>query len=149
MSDPSPVVLLVEDEPLVRILLSDLLSESGFRVLEAASATEALMILAADLDVRVMLTDVDMPPGSTGYELARQVHERWPGVEILVTSGRQWPTEGDLPPGAMFLAKPFPNEGLIFQVKAAAERAARAAQPSAGAGGVEGDAKVIPFPKAM
>jgi len=144
MSDP-PVVLVVEDEPLIRILLSDLLSESGFRVLEAANATEALMILAADLDVRVMLTDVDMPPGLNGYELARQVHERWPGVGILVTSGRQWPTEGDLPEGAAFLAKPFPNEVLVSYVQAAAERTARAAEDTA----VEADGTVIPFPKAL
>jgi len=140
----SPVVLLVEDEPLVRIFLSDLLDESGFRVLEAANAEEALTILGAELDVHVMLTDVDMPPGLNGYELARRVHEHWPGVEILVTSGRQWPTEGDLPHGAVFLAKPFPNEGLVSQIRAAVERAAKAAEDAC----VEADGTVVPFPKA-
>ena len=73
-----------------------------------------------------MLSDVDMPPGPNGYELARRVHERWPTVEILVISGRQWPTEGDLPDEAAFLAKPMPNEVLVSYVKAAAERAAKA-----------------------
>ena len=142
MSDPV-VVLLVEDEPLVRIVLSELLADSGFRVLEAANAQEALTILGAELDVRVMLTDVDMPPGLNGYELARHVHERWPGVGILVTSGRQWPTDGDLPQGAAFLTKPMPNEVLVFYVKAAVERAIRAAEDTA----VEVERTVVPFPR--
>jgi CheY-like chemotaxis protein len=143
MSDPA-VVLLVEDEPLVRILLSELLDESGFRVLEAANAQEALTILGAELNVSVLITDVDMPPGLNGYGLARRVHERWPGVEILVTSGRQWPIEGDLPEGAAFLAKPVPNEVLVSYVQAAAERAAHAIVETS----VEVDRTVVPFPKA-
>jgi CheY-like chemotaxis protein len=142
MSDPV-VVLLVEDEPLVRILLSELLTENGFRVVEAANAQEALTIFGAELDVRVMLTDVDMPPGLNGYELARHVHERWPGVGILVTSGRRWPTNGDLPQGAAFLAKPMPNEVLVSYVKAAVERSTGAAEDTA----VEVERTVVPFPK--
>lgn len=104
---------------------------------------KALTILAAELDIRVMLTDVDMPPGLNGYELARHVHERWPGVGILVTSGRRWPTNGDLPQGAAFLAKPMPNEVLVSYVKAAVERAIRAAEDTA----VEVERTVVPFPK--
>jgi CheY-like chemotaxis protein len=142
MSDPV-VVLLVEDEPLVRIFLSERLVESGLRVLEAANAQAALTILGADLDVQVMLTDVDMPPGLNGYELARLVHERWPGVGILVTSGRHWPTDGDLPPGAAFLAKPMPNEVLVSSVRAAEERATRAAKDTA----VEVERTLVPFPR--
>src|SRR5215207_7060635 len=142
MSDPV-VVLLVEDEPLVRILLSELLTESGFRVVEAANAQEALTILGAELDVRVMLTNVDMPPGLNGYELARHVHELWPGVGILVTSGRQRPTNGDLPRGAAFLAKPMPNEVLVSYVKAAVERSTRAVEDMA----VEVERTVVPFPR--
>jgi FixJ family two-component response regulator len=88
-------------------------------------------VLGAELDVRVMLTDVDMPPGLNGYELARLVHKRWPGVGILVTSGRQWPTDGDLPRGAAFPAKPMANEVLVSYVQAAVERATRAAANTA------------------
>jgi CheY-like chemotaxis protein len=140
MSDPV-VVLLVEDEPLVRILLSELLTESGYRLVEAANAQEALTILGAELDVRVMLTDVDMPSGPNGYELARLVHERWPEVGILVTSGRQWPTNGNLPRRATFLAKPMPSEVLVSYVKAVVERATRAAEDTA----VEVERTVVPF----
>jgi len=62
-------------------------------------------------------------------------------VEILMTSGRQWPGEGDLPAGAAFLAKPCPNESIVLHVGSVAQRA-RAARASATA-----DAKIIPFPK--
>ena len=139
--DESSVVLLVEDEPLVRLVVSDLLLDSGFRVIEAANAAEALAVLESGLAVHVLLADVDMPPGINGYALAHQVRERWPGIEILMTSGRQWPGEGDLPAGAAFLAKPCPNESIVLHVGSAAQRA-RAAHPPARA-----DAKIIPFPK--
>ncbi len=116
-------VLLVEDEPLVRLVVADILMEAGFHVIEASGAEEALKVLKASVGVDVLLSDVEMPPGINGYELARQVHQSWPGVEILITSGREWPRGDDLPPGAAFLAKPCPNATLVSHVQAAARRA--------------------------
>lgn len=139
IEDPS-VVLLVEDEPLVRLVVSELLFESGFRVIEAANADEALSVLESGLPVDVVLSDVDMPPGLDGYGLAHRVRERWPGIEMLVTSGRQWPGEGDLPAGVAFIAKPCPNDALVLHVASAADRA-RAARA------LDTGANVIPFPK--
>jgi CheY-like chemotaxis protein len=136
---PSPAILLVEDEPLVRLVVSDLLLDAGFRVVEAANSAEALAVLEAGIPVTVLLADVDMPPGINGYELAREVHERWPAVEILITSGRQWPAEGDLPPGAAFLAKPCPNESIIAHIRSAIERSGLGRQADEG--------RVVPFPK--
>jgi CheY-like chemotaxis protein len=143
------VVLLVEDEPLVRLLAADVLVEAHFRVIEAASADEALTVLQAGVEVDVLLSDVEMPPGINGYELARAVDAQWPEIEILITSGREWPTQGDLPPGAAFLAKPCPNESLVSYVQSAAERAkaARAAQGGENVTGVAEDGTVVPFPK--
>jgi len=123
MSDDTPAVLVVEDEPLLRLFVAELLLDAGFRVIEAASAAEALTILNAGLNVVVVLADVDMPPGMSGYELAHEVHRNWPRVEILITSGRRWPEEGDLPAGAAFLAKPCPNDALLLHVRSAVERA--------------------------
>ncbi|MBL0405558.1 response regulator [Microvirga aerilata] len=117
------VVLLVEDEPLVRLVVADILMEANFHVIEASGAEEALKVLRAMVRVDVMLSDVEMPPGINGYELARQVHESWPGTEILITSGREWPRGDDLPPGAAFLAKPCPNATLVSHVQAAVRRA--------------------------
>jgi CheY-like chemotaxis protein len=146
MPDDGSVILIVEDEPLVRLFVADLLLESGFRVIEAANAVEALTILGAGLDVSVLLADVDMPPGLSGYELAHEVHRRWPGVEILVTSGRQWPAEGDLPAGAAFLAKPCPNDALLLHVISAADRAQRARESQQADTDGEGGGTIIPFP---
>jgi two-component system, response regulator PdtaR len=108
----SPVVLLVEDEPLVRELDIDVLQESGFRVLEARTADEAFDILKTRPDVHVVFTDVDMPGSLNGFEFARLVHQGWPAIPILVTSGKLQPQPGDLPPNATFLPKPFRPEGL-------------------------------------
>jgi CheY-like chemotaxis protein len=142
---PPRTVLVVEDEPLVRLVIAEVLSDAGFKVLEAADAGEALTILKATIPVDVLYADVDMPPGINGYELAQQVHAEWPQIEILITSGRAWPGEGDLPAGAAFLAKPVPNEALVSHIAAAADRA-RADQTSQ-VDAKEGADNVVPFPK--
>ena len=89
-----PVVLLVEDQPLVRMLAADILEEAGFEVTEAATAPEALNHLERSDDVRVVFTDVDMPGGMNGLELARIVHARWPHIALVVTSGVCRPSGG-------------------------------------------------------
>jgi hypothetical protein len=76
------------------------------------------------------------------------VHEQWPTSEILLTSGREWPREGDLPPGAAFLAKPCPSETLVSYVRSAAERAQTArVEHSAVNGGNSAEGTIVPFPK--
>lgn len=144
----SGIVLLVEDEPLVRLVAADILVDANFRVIEAANGEEALTVVRAGVEVDVLLSDVEMPPGPNGYELALQVHEHWPTIEILITSGREWPREGDLPPGAAFLAKPCPSETLVSYVRSAAERAqaARAARASLNASD-PAEGTVVLFPK--
>lgn len=147
--EPS-TVLLVEDEPLIRLFIAELLEEAGFRVIEAANAAEALILLEAGLNVDVLLTDVDMPIGCNGFELAKKVHESWPKAEILIMSGRQWPADGDLPPGAAFLAKPCPNEAIVSHVHSAAERGRRAGHPDkVSYGAMEPGARILPFPKSV
>ena len=144
----SGIVLLVEDEPLVRLVAADILIDANFRVIEAANAEEALTVLQAGIEVDVLLSDVEMPPGLNGYELAQHVHTRWGSIEILITSGREWPREGDLPPGAAFLAKPCPSETLVSYVRSAAERAQAAkAIQSAATEAASPDGMVVPFPK--
>ena len=146
MSDFQSTVLLVEDEPLIRLFVAELLEDAGFKVVEAANATEALVLLESGLEVNVLLTDVDMPNGCNGFELAHKVHESWPGAEILIMSGRQWPAEGDLPQGAAFLAKPCPNEVIVSHVHSASGRSRRY-----GSGKrlplPQETAKILPFPK--
>jgi CheY-like chemotaxis protein len=145
MSADQSTVLLVEDEPLVRLFVSDLLEDAGFKVVEASNAAEARVILEAGLPVSILLTDVDMPGAWNGYELAHWVHESWSDIEILIMSGRQWPEEGDLPPGAAFLAKPCPNEAIVSHVHSAAERIGGYRRRDHGASSEA--AKILPFPR--
>ena len=105
--DP-PVVLLVEDEPLVRMTAADELEEAGFHVLEAANADVALKVLEARSDeVQVLFTDVDMPGSMDGMELAEQVHRRWPHVLLLISSGHAQPQPGEIPDHGQFMPKPY------------------------------------------
>ncbi len=118
-----PVVLLVEDEPLVRTLQVDILRDAGFWVLEAQDADEAFEILKRRRDVRAILTDVNMPGSLDGFEFARLVAQGWPEVGVLVISGKASPSEGDLPPGATFVAKPVRPAALVEQIQAVLARA--------------------------
>jgi len=119
------VVLLVEDEALVRMFAADLLrEEAGFKVVEAGNADEALTVLEATPDVEVLVTDVEMPGTLDGFTLARLVNRAWPHIGIVVASGRAAPGDGDLPPGARFIAKPYTPSVLIEAVRAALTREA-------------------------
>jgi two-component system, response regulator PdtaR len=108
-----PVVLLVEDEPLVRLTQVDILREAGFWVLEAEDADEAFETLRQRQDVNVVLTDVDMPGSIDGFEFARLVAQGWPEVDVMVISGKALPDEGDLPPSAVFVPKPVYPDVLV------------------------------------
>ena len=112
------VILVVEDEPLVRILIADFLDEAGFKVLEAAHADEAVAILTARPDVQAVITDIEMPKGSmNGLELARVVQERWPGVGVVISSGRERPGPDDLSERVAFLAKPYLPDTVITVIR--------------------------------
>ena len=119
--DKMPVVLLVEDEMLVRMLAAEVLSEAGFTVVETESAEEALAVLQTRSDVRVLFTDVNMPGALDGLGLAQIVHEREPDVSILIGSGRIRPCPGELPPGVRFIAKPYAPSALTKAVCALAQ----------------------------
>ncbi|HEV7344741.1 MAG TPA: response regulator [Devosia sp.] len=100
-------VLVVEDEPLVRMDISDQLQDFGFTVLEAADAEEALFVLAANPEIQVMFTDVDMPGSMDGLKLAAAVRDRWPPIKIIVTSGHRRVSIGDIPRDSRFFGKPY------------------------------------------
>ena len=110
-------VLLVEDEALVRMLGVDVLEEAGFEVIEAGNADEALRILEARSDVEVLFTDVDMPGSMDGLALARTVYARWPQVRVLIVSGKVRPGPTEVPPGGVFLGKPYEPAVLVRQLR--------------------------------
>jgi two-component system, response regulator PdtaR len=124
---PPTVVLVVEDEALVRMFAADLLrEEGGFKVFEAGSADEALIVLeATSNEVQAVVTDVEMPGTLDGFTLARIVTQAWPHIGNVVVSGRMAPGPGVLPHGARFLAKPYRPAALIEAVHAVLSRAPR------------------------
>jgi two-component system, response regulator PdtaR len=110
------IVLIVEDEPLVRLIGADLLAEAGFEVLEARNADEALRILEATPEVRVVFSDVEMPGSLDGLGLARNICRRWPRIGILLTSGHRI-REETIPREGRFLPKPYDGKALVRQIE--------------------------------
>jgi len=102
-----PVVLIVEDEFLLRMEAADMVRAAGFEVVEAGNADRAIEILEARRDIMVVFTDVQMPGSFDGLKLARAVRGRWPPIRIVATSGRLHLGETDLPEGGRFLPKPY------------------------------------------
>ena len=102
-----PVVLIVEDEFLLRMDAVDMILAAGFEVVEAANADEAIEILEARRDITVVFTDIQMPGSMDGLKLARAVRGRWPPIKIIATSGHLHVMESDLPEGGRFLPKPY------------------------------------------
>ncbi|MEM7688604.1 MAG: response regulator [Pseudomonadota bacterium] len=107
MQSAPAVVLVVEDEILIRMDVVDQLAEIGFAVLEAGSGQEALAIIESEERVDVVFTDVDMPGSVNGIDLARTVDERWPTIAIIVTSGQAIIRADELPAGSLFYPKPY------------------------------------------
>jgi two-component system, response regulator PdtaR len=106
------VVLIVEDEALVRMTAVDMVEEAGFEVLEATNADEAILLLEARRDITVVFTDIEMPGSMDGLRLAHAVRGRWPPIKIIATSGRYVVRDGDLPSGGLFLAKPYSSDQI-------------------------------------
>ena len=100
-------ILIVEDEFLVRMAAVDLVEEAGFLALEAGNADEAIAILEERPEVRLVLTDIDMPGTMDGLKLAHYVRSRWPPIHLIIASGKAMVEEADLPSGTRFLAKPY------------------------------------------
>lgn len=109
-------VLLVEDEATVRMIGSDALEDAGYEVVDAESADEALLLLESMDDVAVLFTDIRMPGSMDGLELARLVHDRWPAMKILLTSGDTWPPKSLIPDDGRFIPKPYEIDRLQDEI---------------------------------
>ena len=100
-------VLAVEDEPLQRMMAIDLVEDAGFEAIGAADAEEAVRILEARSDIRIVFTDIDMPGSIDGMMLAAAIRDRWPPIEIIITSGHIREEEVVLPVRGVFFPKPY------------------------------------------
>jgi CheY-like chemotaxis protein len=108
-----PVVLVVEDEPLIRINAVAMIQESGYDVVEASNANEAIAMLQSRTDIRIVFTDVEMPGSMDGLKLARYIRKRWPPIQLVVTSGRYNIDDADLPLRGKVVPKPYDFDRLV------------------------------------
>lgn len=113
-------VLVVEDEPLIRLTLIDALEDAGFSIIEAETADEA-MVLISEHTVHLLFTDIQMPGELTGIDLAHVVADRFPEAGIIVASGRLTADDIDLPESAEFFSKPYDFSAIIGRLNALSE----------------------------
>lgn len=114
MNDGRAVVLVVEDDPLIRMGAVDIVQSIGYEALEAGNADEAIRFLEARADIDIVFTDVQMPGTMDGLKLAHHIRDRWPPVKLLVASGNAILVESSLPVGSQFFAKPY-NDSAIAE----------------------------------
>jgi CheY-like chemotaxis protein len=112
-----PVVLVVEDEPILRLHAVDMVESAGFEAVEASDATQAVAILERRLDIRIVFTDIDMPRGLDGMKLAALVRDRWPPIEIILTSGYVAPRQLELPLRSLFFPKPYKEKDVLAAMR--------------------------------
>ncbi|GBD48373.1 response regulator [Methylopila sp. Yamaguchi] len=100
-------VLVVEDEPLIRMAAVDMIQDAGLKVHSAANAAAAIALLERTPDVTLLFTDVHMPGTMDGIALAEVVHRRWPHVKLIVASAHHVVRNEDLPDDGRFIEKPY------------------------------------------
>ena len=108
-----PTILVVEDEPLVRFTAADYIADAGWRPIEADNAAEAMAILDNHPQTRVLFTDINLPGAINGLQLAAFVHQEYPNIELIVTSGRHRLSDDELPDDGTFLPKPYLERDLV------------------------------------
>ena len=113
----SSLILVVEDEAIVRMHAVTVLEDAGFSTVEAANGEEAIALLEARSDIRIVFTDIQLGEGMDGLALARAIRERWPPVELLLASGRMRVDPAQMPERGVFLGKPYQAGQLVQCVR--------------------------------
>jgi len=116
MPEIKPVILVVEDDEIIRLAAVDLIERAGFETVEASSADEAINILEARPDIHLVFTDVEMPGTMDGIKLAHYIRDRWPPIKLIVASGRTIVEQSSLPEGARFFGKPYDEADLVQSI---------------------------------
>jgi CheY-like chemotaxis protein len=111
------VVLVVEDEMLLRMRAVDMVEDAGFTSVEAVDADEAVAILESRSDIALVFTDIQMPGSMDGLKLAHTVHRRWPPIKIILVSGQLKPANADIPADSRFYGKPLEAKEMITELQ--------------------------------
>ncbi len=108
-----PAVLVVEDEPIIRMDAVGMIEDAGFRAYEASTADDGIILLEKHPDIGILFTDIDMPRSMDGVGLTHLVRDRWPTTKIIVASGALEKVKASLPQGAQFFPKPYPMQEIV------------------------------------
>jgi CheY-like chemotaxis protein len=117
------IVLVVEDEMMLRMKVVDMVEDAGYIPVEAVDADEAMAVLQSRNDIALMLTDVQMPGSMNGLELAHAVHERWPPIKIILASGQLKLSASEIPLDSRFFGKPLQSAEIIAEMQEMLSRA--------------------------
>jgi CheY-like chemotaxis protein len=118
MPDTRPAALIVEDQPFVGMVASDILRESGYDTFHACDAKDAAALLDQHPEIELVVTDAELSGPAHGLELARQVSRERPNVQLVVTAADHEFAQSELPPGARVLRKPYASGELRTLVAA-------------------------------
>ena len=111
------VVLVVEDEMLLRMRAVDMVEDAGCVPVEAVDADEALAILQSRSDIALLFSDIQVPGSMSGLQLALAVHERWPGIKIILASGQLKLSQSEIPENSRFFGKPLDSGEMIAEIR--------------------------------
>ena len=111
------VVLVVEDEMLLRMRAVDMVEDAGYVPVEAVDADEALTILQSRSDIALLFSDIQMPGSMSGLQLALAVHERWPRIKIILASGQLKLSKSEIPENSRFFGKPLDSGEMIAEIR--------------------------------
>jgi CheY-like chemotaxis protein len=95
----------------------NLVEDAGYEAIEASNAEEAIAILEARKDIRIVFTDVDMPGTMDGLKLAHAIRTRWPPIELIVTSGHFNLSDADMPERGRFFPKPYRDRDIVSAIR--------------------------------
>jgi CheY-like chemotaxis protein len=110
----SPIVMVVEDEFLIRIMITDELRNAGYEVVECGTADEAIDVLRSGLGIGVMFTDIRMPGSMDGALLAQAVRQEFPALKVVATSGEKRPETL----AGQFVPKPYSPRSVVHLIDA-------------------------------
>ena len=111
------VVLVVEDEMLLRMRAVDMVEDAGLYLRRGVDADQAIAILESRSDIALLFTDIQMPGQMDGLGLAHAVHERWPPIKIILVSGQLKLAKTDIPADSQFFGKPLAAAAMIAEMR--------------------------------
>ena len=130
LSGSTPIVLVVEDEMVLRMRAVDIVEDAGFVAIEAVSADQAMQILESRDDISLLFSDIQMPGSMDGLKLAHAAHIRWPHIKTILVSGQITVTDAEKPNDSKFFSKPLEIQQMVLELQKMVGNGALKVMPS-------------------